>query len=353
MELMVGMGAARGSRMPSHRPAFLVLLVVFPLAFLAGCSCGSSHVRDDAGADARAVGDGGCLGAGPMYCVSSCGSDAGVLPVCIAGGWQCPPGTIDASTCPPTCWGPPPGDDCSCDTTASPPRYICSDECPAGIEPWNPDSPGNACAPEGRECASGGSVCGAGMFCQCASGRWSCAVAEPDPACYCGREPAEGSPCVEEGMLCGSCCPTPGSPAFGPFTCVGGRWTINDCPAECPPIAEPPCPADRPLGLACPLEGQLCGNPCCDAIQCTAGVWGPGPEVGCACDPSSVFTCGTGSCTADRACASHCGPADGIEHSCLALPTGCHSCDCAPVDPGVICEEREGHVFLREAGFCG
>lgn len=289
-----------------------------------------------------------------MYCVLSCGSDAGLLPICSGGEWQCPPGSIDASTCPPTCWGPPPGPDCACDTTAVPPTYVCGRECPAGIEPWNPDAPGNACAPEGRECSSGGSVCGAGMFCQCSGGRWSCAVAEPDPACCCGRQPDEGSPCVEEGASCGSCCPTPDSPAFGPFTCIGGRWTLADCPAvECPPLDAPACPVDRPLGTRCSSEGQLCGNPCCASIQCSGGVWVPGPELGCACDPDSVFDCGPGTCTTDRACSSRCGPADGLEHSCVALPAGCTRCDCATPDPGVVCEERGGRVFLRQAGFCG
>lgn len=331
-----------------------LLAVTLVLTLVAGCSSGSSHVRDDAGGDARATGDGGCSGTAPIFCAYSCGSDASAYPICVAGEWQCPPGTVDPSSCPPTCWGPPPGTDCVCDTAATPPGWLCGSECPDGIEPWSPDAPGNVCAVEGRTCSSGGSVCGAGMFCECERGRWSCAVAEPDPACWCGREPEPGSPCTEEGASCGACCPTAGSPAFGPFTCLGGSWQLADCPAiECPAAEEPACPAVHVLGAPCASEGQLCGNPCCSAIVCTGGVWGPGPEVGCACDPSSTFACGAGSCTTDRACASHCGPDDGIEHACLALPTGCTSCACAPVRPGTICEERDGHVFLREAGLCG
>jgi hypothetical protein len=216
--------------------------------------------------------------------------------------------------------------------------------CPPGLEPYTPMAPANRCTVEGARCTGGSdSVCGAGLFCECRAGYWSCAVAEPDPACYCGREPDPGSPCTVEGDSCGACCPTPGTPSWGPFLCTGGRWEPLACPPiECPPLTGS-CPAElgASLGLACGLEGQLCGNPCCESIQCTGGVWGPGPAVGCACDPSSVFTCGAGSCTTDRACVEV-----GCETRCDALPEGCTSCACAVVPEGGSCRERDGHVYV-------
>ncbi len=230
--------------------------------------------------------------------------------------------------------------------------------CPDGIDPWNPMSPGSRCTTEGERCSSGGgSVCGAGMFCECRSGSWSCAVAEPDPACYCGREPEPGSPCNVEGDSCGACCPMPGENAWAPLTCSGGRWEPLGCPPiECP--GDPaPCPADRPAAVGQPCDGssRICGNPCCgEAITCSPdGVWVSGPDAACACAPDSSFACGPGSCTSDRACVSFCGPTDGVEHRCDALPEGCSSCACAVVSPGQVCEERDGRVFLSVAGFCG
>jgi hypothetical protein len=321
---------------------------------LSGCSCGGSHergedtgVRSDAGPET-------CSGPMPAFCALSCGSDAGMLPICEGGAWRCPPGTVDPSTCPPTCWGPPPGPDCVCDTSGPTPAYVCGSECPPGIMPWNPEDPANACSPEGRSCFSGSaSACGAAMSCQCMGGRWTCAVAEPDPACWCGREPTAGGPCTEEGMSCGACCPTPESPAFGPFTCVGGEWVLGDCPAiECPPVVDS-CPAVRELGSPCGVEGQTCGDACCSAQTCLGGVWTPGPEADCLCDPGRSFACGAGSCTSDRVCVSDCGPDDGLVHRCDALPSGCTRCDCLALPPGQVCEEIDGHAHVRVSDFCG
>ena len=279
----------------------VLLLGLVTLALVSGCSCGSSHSRDDAGPSTSDA---------PLSRadVGTTGSDAGV------------------------------------------------GVCPSGIDPWNPENPANACSPEGSRCSSGGgSACGFYMGCECEAGRWSCVVAEPDPACWCGREPSPGSPCNEEGASCGACCPSAEDPdPFGPFTCVAGQWTESDCPAiECPPIDPPRCPAVRELGTSCANEGQTCGDPCCSAQTCVGGVWIPGPEADCLCDPTSTFSCGGGSCGRGTACASTCGPDDGLEHFCEPLPAGCTSCACIDLEPGQICEDRDGHVFLSQNVLCG
>lgn len=107
------------------------------------------------------------------------------------------------------------------------------------------------------------------------------------------------------------------------------------------------------IGHACSAPGASCGEVCCGSIVCRAGVWQRGPEVGCACEPESFFACGGGTCTVDRACTGYCGPDDGLEHRCDPLPPGCTSCDCVAIPPHMTCEERDGHLFFRELGFCG
>lgn len=187
------------------------------------------------------------------------------------------------------------------------------------------------------------------MRCECTGGRWNCLVAEPDPACWCGREPTEGGACNEEGMTCGACCPTPGVAAFGPFACVDGHWASQPCPdLVCPTLA---CPAVRVLGTSCVSDGQVCGDVCCSSQQCIGGVWAPGPDADCLCDTSRTYACGDGSCTTDRACIATCGPTDRIAYVCEPLPAGCTSCECAPW-PREFCEERDGHVFVSGGGEC-
>lgn len=322
-------------------------LAVSGLLVVAGCS--ASHVTTG---DAGPVGDASCTGGSLLICVQFCASDAGAPPICVSGSWRCPPGTVDLSTCPPGCIGRPPSPDCVCEGT----RWSCPDgRCPDGIDPWA--TPGTACGVEGAHCSGGGTdPCGSALECDCSGGHWSCLVAEPDPVCYCGREPSAGDRCNEEGAACGECCPTLGGTGWAAMTCVDGHWQPAACPElVCPPIAED-CPVDRAsaLGTACLVEHQLCGNPCCDsAFQCSGGVWVEGPFAACACDPSTAYACGAGTCERGQACSSHCGPADGIEHSCSPLPEGCTSCECVTVPAGYTCEVRDGHVFLSMSGFCG
>jgi hypothetical protein len=227
--------------------------------------------------------------------------------------------------------------------------------CPPDIDPWG--SPGTPCTTEGAHCSSGTSdACGSAMSCTCESGHWSCAVAEPDPVCWCGREPAAGDRCNEEGASCGECCPTLGGTGWAAMTCVSGHWQPAACPEiVCAPIVEP-CPADRAeaLDTPCSVDGQICGNACCgSAFQCSGGAWVPGPDAACDCDPTSEYACGTGSCRRDQACTSQCGPTDGIQYTCTPQPDGCTSCDCTTVPDGFSCETRDGHVFLTMLSFCG
>ncbi len=321
--------------------------LLFLISTLALSGCADSHNRsDDAGPDADT-----CRGSSSMFCVTECGNDGGFAPLCTDGIWSCPPGTIDASTCPPTCiGGAPPG--CVCEGT----RWVCDDlRCPDGIDPWDPSDPASTCSVEGATCTGGsGDACGAGLFCNCEAGRWNCAVAEPDPVCWCGREPSEGDRCNEDGAFCGGCCPTVDGPDWPAMVCVDGYWTYAECPdVECPPVLAY-CPTDTAavVGTTCALDGQTCGNPCCDtAITCSAGLWERGPFAACACEPG--FACGSGTCPSRQGCDVRCGPDDGLEHWCIGLPEGCGDCGCVPLEAWQTCEMIDGHPHVSDGGFCG
>jgi|GEM_PF-6296671 hypothetical protein len=176
------------------------------------------------------------------------------------------------------------------------------------------------------------------------------AAAEPDPVCWCGREPRAGDPCAEEGLGCGACCPTPEGPNWPYMVCSGGRWAPGGCPdVECPLL---PCPADTASVLGAPcITGQACGDSCCDtAIVCEEGRWAPGPVADCAACRS--FPCGPGSCRDDQFCRVGCGPADGLEFTCEDAG-GCRDCSCVPVPPGATCEIVDGHPLVRGPLGCG
>ncbi|MCB9596111.1 MAG: hypothetical protein H6719_25540 [Sandaracinaceae bacterium] len=312
--------------------------------------CAEMHGRgDDGGTPSDAA---GCGVAPGFYCLSACGSDAGAIPMCVGDTWSCPPSApVDSRTCPPGCTGaPPPG--CVCSGTS----WVCDDPvCPPDINPWDPADLASVCHVEGSTCSRGGpDQCGSALFCTCESGRYNCAVAEPDPVCWCGREPSVGDRCVEEGTSCGQCCPTADGPNWPAMECVDGHWAPAACPElVCPPIVEE-CPVDTSsvVGGACGIETQVCGNPCCDgAITCSGGVWVPGPFAACACEPS--FECGPGTCTAYQACRSRCGPDDGIENHCVPMPDGCRDCSCVPVPDGYTCTMVDGHPHLSDGLGCG
>lgn len=245
------------------------------------------------------------------------------------------------------CVGAAPGPDCRCESGA----WICESTCPAGINPWDPTTPANRCSVDGATCSSGSGPCGSAMFCTCESGLWSCAVAEPDPVCWCGREAAEGDPCTEEGALCGECCPS-GTPSWPAMQCVAGSWRPAVCAPECPTVT-PACPVETALavGTFCGLDGQICGDPCCGtAITCTDGAWRPGPEAMCACTPG--FICGPGECTSSQRCESYCGPDDGVLFRCVELPPACAECGCLPLEPWQSCAMIDGHIYV-DGAVCG
>ncbi len=321
--------------------SFLLFLVALALV-----GCAESH---GLGGDAGPLDDGGSCGPQPfIFCVSDCGGDAGYAPICSGGAWACPPGTRDASTCPPTCPGPAP-EGCVCVGT----EWRCDGTCPPDLNPWDPTDPNNVCSVEGAECSSGsGDQCGGAMFCTCIGHLWQCAVAEPDPVCWCGREPSEGDRCVEEGAMCGECCPTPGGPGWAPMICAGGHWTAAACPPGCPAPEPSPCPANTAsvLGQACGPEGAFCGDACCDdAIVCQGGRWEPGPVADCTW--CSAWACGDGNCHDGEYCHQGCGPTDGPEYFCEPA-AGCSSCDCLPNLDYQRCEMVDGHPLVIDVG-CG
>lgn len=274
---------------PSSRFALFALVHASLVLGVAGCSCAASHERDvDAGPqpDARTGADAGpssCSGTAPFHDCTYCGGDVFFDPTCSGGVWTCPSGTERADRCPPTCWGPPPGPDCRCNTSASPPRWECT-------------------------------------------------------ATSCGPTTEPGSACSVEGERCGECCAT----SWGPFSCFGGTWQLEPCPLDCPVPDPTPCPASPRLGGMCPVEGQLCGDACCDtAVLCERGVWTPGPVADCL--TCSSYACGPGSCRSDQACAMLGCPGD---EQCLPMPFDCRSCDCLELPPFATCEERDGHVYV-------
>lgn len=258
--------------------------------------------------------------------------------------------------CPPdSCMSAPPapreGETCDCISGS----WVCEGgECPARLDPRNPDAPGSSCRVRGATCGDGGSACGSALFCECDGSSWQCAVAEPDPACYCGREPDPGSPCVEEGMSCGECCPTSGGTGWDPMVCSDGVWEPSDCPAvECD--APEVCAANTLTmeGQTCGMEGQACGDPCCgDSMMCEGGRWVRGPDALCAfCDRS--FTCGGGFCTEGQVCNEYPGPDDGPVYECRTHPDECADCDCLRIRDFETCEMVEGRAYVRAPGFGG
>ena len=312
--------------------------------------CPGSHGRDrgDTGPDPDAP---PCLGWAPS-CVSSCADAVTVSGICVDGAWVCRPGTVDSSTCPPRGCDetPPPG--CECVGGA----WLCDPDpigCPPGINPYDPSDPVNACFEEGATCSEGGDPCGNAMFCTCETGRWSCAIAHPDPVCTCGREPSVGDPCAAEGMACGECCPTLGGTGWPAMQCEAGRWEHAACPdVECPPIrVECPTETPRAIGASCSTERQLCGNACCGtAITCTGGAWERGPEADCACEPQ--VPCGAGECPRSQYCELGCGPDDGPLFTCVELPPACAECGCLTLEPWQSCRMVDGHPFV-DGAFCG
>lgn len=283
---------------------------LFSLVFISIAACENSHVRGDTDSGPRARIDATVVGA----------VDAAV-------------GAVDAAL-----------PDAGC------PGGVCA--CPDDLNPWDPTSPSSQCSVEGARCGSNGGACGGLLSCTCTAGAWGCLVAEPDPACTCGREPTLGGPCSEDGMSCGTCCPAPGE--WSPMRCVDGAWEAGLCPPVLCPSGS--CPADRreAVGSSCTSSGARCGSACCSsAIECDPATnrWIGLPDADCICNLRE-YDCGGGSCAEGQNCVGECGPADGVIFTCENPPAGCTGCGCY-TDPGLACEERDGNIFVRTLGFCG
>lgn len=172
-----------------------------------------------------------------------------------------------------------------------------------------------------------------------------------DPLCICESEPSAGDSCSGEVRNCGTCCPTLHGPNLPAISCVGGTWRPQECEELCPALLLE-CPVDvAPLfGTACVHERQTCGDPCCGTV-CRGGVWGETDFGDCACTPGP--TCGSGSCNLDQSCHSSCGPDDGLEFRCVALPAGCSTCECVPLMAGETCDVVDGQVRIAANETCG
>lgn len=289
-----GMDAAHARFMLALRTTFPLM---FSLALVAGCL---SHTRDeDSGVriDAAQPDAAGCTGFAPAMCVTACGSDALFQATCIDNVWACAAPRRDVSTCPPGCVGsPPPG--CTC----------------RGTE-W-------VCPP-------------------------SCSGPTPPPSCLCAGA-VVGAPCANEGDDCGGCCNGLNAPSGVVYR--GGVWqeAVGCTEFVCPSI----CPADRNVHLGEPCIGDvICGDACCDAMQCAGGTWTPGPFAGCACADSNSFACGSGTCRVhDQACLLDCRQPFGA--LCIPLPSMIASCSTFDLPAGFACSERDGHVTIQSNVLC-
>lgn len=248
------------------------------------------------------------------------------------------------------------------------PRSDASGSCPAtGVLPvWNATTP---CSDVGLTCSSGGtSTCGSFYSCECEStGFWSCAIAEPDPACWCGRYPSVDSECVTEGQQCtnGSSC----DESHPALVCHSRRWTV-DAAASCG-LRECPANVAEAIGTPCDVGGVTCNQAlCCTyaspgstvrsaSILCSGSTWiEQAIAVDCIPEMSVCdgFACGSGFCRPDQACVQRCGPTDGVNFSCVSIDGVAPSCDALVerlgVPPSTCHTDGAGNVTVNE-GLCG
>jgi hypothetical protein len=245
----------------------------------AGCGLGAP---DGGGAPDK---DGGtfCSGINSVYCVPSCGSsDTSTPPVCVAGEWTCPSGTIsldECARCPPV-----PHGCCKGDGTLA--RASCVNRawvCPPGATSFG--SPG--CSPP-EVCATL-MPCGAGQYCKvpdftCGDGNTPGACATIPNGCASGGPPVCGCDGLNHVSACdaasgaidlsasGACTEPPATFACGPLFCrVADQIcrSTNDlaklvaprdyacldaspaCPTGCGCGACGPCPAGRSCKESC------------------------------------------------------------------------------------------------------
>lgn len=187
------------------------MVALFVMTFVFSGACSSTVDVETSSSS------GGCAGNGP-FCAQGCGSDAFEQAICKKGAWVCPPGSVDADTCPAgTCWGPPlPCEECNGGWTC-----VANKECAGSCG-------GIVCATcEGAP--AGTTVIGA-CACSCNGSSYSCA---PLLGCCnqdfdCGDETL--TPCVN------NVCKTP---------VMGGCWSDVECGGmKCQGAIVCPCGSD-------------------------------------------------------------------------------------------------------------
>lgn len=240
--------------------------------------------------------------------------------------------------------------------------------CPAtgALPVWNATTP---CSTVGLNCSDGStSVCGSAYSCTCeASGFWSCYIAEPDPACWCGRYPDVGTDCNTEGQECrnGSVC----DDASPPLVCRDRHWQVNEA-TSCN-VHECPAEGWEAAGTACSVGGEMCDQAiCCEYtnsegtripesfLECNGGYWINQP-IAVDCVPEVVacdgFPCGRGFCGSDAACVARCGPSGGAVYSCVSIEETELSCaalvEALELPPEYCSVDEAGHIYFN-AAFC-
>ncbi|MBK8168802.1 MAG: hypothetical protein IPK60_00480 [Sandaracinaceae bacterium] len=228
----------------------------------------------------------------------------------------------------------------------------------------------DVCEHEGQVCSQGGtSTCGSFYSCACREGHWACLVAEPDPACWCGRYPSVGSDCNTEGQEC--LAPSACDPSQPNLICNERHWVVDRLNNElCAPPAVCPVDGTAALGTSCMDEGHTCfQGECCEfatdgphrpiAVQCSGGQWVP-LGVDCVPDPEQPscdeFVCGDGLCFGEQVCWTLCGPDDGVVARCIdnSEHLSCESLAARLGDSGAACStDSSGHMSINSAMFCG
>ena len=206
-------------------------LAIASLAALVACG-GKVAVDASSGAGGSATttmtGAGGCDGA-TFGCLQFCGSDFfPASAACVGGAWQCPPGTVDPSTCPSTgCAGPAPGacDVCSNGGWVCNPTPECFTSCPAilcgscdGVGVLSQDCACScdsngalACQKTAQACCTVDWDCGDEAFVPCVSGVCKLPVAN---GCWSSEE-CNGLSCIGAFVCpCGADCDQPDHPGF-------------------------------------------------------------------------------------------------------------------------------------------
>jgi von Willebrand factor type A domain len=234
----------------------------------------------DAGTPTPTLDGGNCGGVVSSYCVPACGSSEHLLPSCVGGLWQCPPGTVSENEC----------------TTCAPVPHVC--------------------------CQSDGTIADA----PCIDGAWKCAPGAKlygEPGCTAPDVCAKTLPCAVNqycetpSYQCGTGV-LPGHCVALPSGCPGSGISVCGCDGKVYPNA---CQA-RALGVDVSAL---------DSCVPPAGSFACGPYF---CSPQSEICVKT---------AKFGGAAPLDDYACVPTPPGCSTgCGCSlcePCPPGKLCNE--------------